>query len=484
MKLKFYLILIIITFINCSKQDTSLIPSLLFLRNLNLQRIAPSIIYNFSSVRYFNSFDKDIRLAPLIKGSEPVRIFSSPPLPDGLVLDSKTGIISGSPTSTKLIKEQIYKISISNSYGSASTEIKLQIGQPDFYTESRSEICYNNTAEIPCGSDANFPRQDAEFPKPERVNEFHKNYTFEDYPNDYIFVDKNRAISWSCAIGQKGKDCSDSSEVVFNNGIFESTYTEAVNYCSSLNSKNVFNGFAGKKNWRLPEIDELQTLVHYNKFPAIKSEIIPSSIDSSKCDNYWSNTPVLNDNNRAWVIDNTSSSSSGIIITKTKSTNSNSCYHCVSGLTSLKPNFADNNDGTIFDARTNLVWQKCSAGLNNDSTCTGTVSALTWSDALKYCTNLTLAGKAWRLPSISELTSIVDYTKSSTATDSIFPENSFPNTNLFSTSTTHFNASILKNSLFRISFRIYISLSAGEQRTTVPNNKAIPFNAVRCVSDK
>ncbi len=475
---------------NCSKQDVSLLPSLLLLKNINIDRRIPSISYNYNTVRYYNYFDKDIKFVPVINGSEPFRISLQTPLPDGFVMDSKTGVISGSPTSTKLIKEQTYKISISNSYGSAFSEIKFQIGQPDYYNESRLDLCYNNTVEIPCGSDPNFPRQDAEFLKSDKANDFHKNYTLEDFPNDFIFVDKNRAISWSCAIGQKGKDCADSSEVPLLSGNFSSTYEEAVNSCNALNSKNLVKGYAGKKNWRLPEIYELQTLLQYNKSPALNNEFISTSLPASTCDKFWSNTSVNSNPSLAWVLDSIATASSiagsGVSRTVNKTNDiSKSCYYCISGQTFFKPNYTDNADGTILDNRTNLVWQKCPSGFNNDQSCSGSAIGLNWSNALKYCASLTLANKSWRLPGVNELLSIVDYTKNVPSIDPIFPITTFPTTNpllFFFTSTTQISGTS-KARAYLTSFQNLGGIFGGTNQTTILI-KSNSLRSVRCVSDK
>jgi len=69
------------------------------------------------------------------------------------------------------------------------------------------------------------------------------------------------------------------------------------------------------------------------------------------------------------------------------------------------------------------VWQGCAAGLQgNDCTedvpaVTGTDEAkFTWADALVYCENLTWGGTSdWRLPSVKELKSIVDNSRSGPA---------------------------------------------------------------------
>ena len=72
--------------------------------------------------------------------------------------------------------------------------------------------------------------------------------------------------------------------------------------------------------------------------------------------------------------------------------------------------FTDRGNGTVLDRATNLVWQKCSMGLNNDSACSGTATMAIWADALTYCNTLTLAGRTWHLPNINELKSIADRT--------------------------------------------------------------------------
>ncbi|MBN2108609.1 MAG: DUF1566 domain-containing protein [Deltaproteobacteria bacterium] len=61
--------------------------------------------------------------------------------------------------------------------------------------------------------------------------------------------------------------------------------------------------------------------------------------------------------------------------------------------------YIDNNDGTITDTSTGLMWEK-SAGL----------TAYTWAQAKAYCENLILGEQSdWRLPTRNELQSIVDY---------------------------------------------------------------------------
>ena len=70
------------------------------------------------------------------------------------------------------------------------------------------------------------------------------------------------------------------------------------------------------------------------------------------------------------------------------------------------PRFTDNGDGTVTDHDTELMWTK------NADLC-GTKN---WWDATSYCWDLTLANHSnWRLPYISELSSLIDETQADPA---------------------------------------------------------------------
>ena len=70
--------------------------------------------------------------------------------------------------------------------------------------------------------------------------------------------------------------------------------------------------------------------------------------------------------------------------------------------------FKDNNDGTVWDLSTGLMWQEADDGMPRD-----------WESALSYAENLILAEYTdWRLPNAKELQSIIDYSRSPLATNS------------------------------------------------------------------
>ena len=94
-----------------------------------------------------------------------------------------------------------------------------------------------------------------------------------------------------------------------------------------------------------------------------------------------------------------------------------------------KNDFKDNGNGTVTDRATSLMWMKADsgrlkAGRNMDG-------KLNWQEALAWAENLQYAGYSdWRLPNVKELQSIVDYTRSpattnSAAIDPVFQTTSF-----------------------------------------------------------
>ena len=67
----------------------------------------------------------------------------------------------------------------------------------------------------------------------------------------------------------------------------------------------------------------------------------------------------------------------------------------------------DNSDDLVLDKETGLIWAR-------NAYLTGTT--LTWGDALNYCRGLTLGDRmGWRLPTVEELSSLVDPSRTAPA---------------------------------------------------------------------
>jgi hypothetical protein len=71
--------------------------------------------------------------------------------------------------------------------------------------------------------------------------------------------------------------------------------------------------------------------------------------------------------------------------------------------------YVDNNDGTITDKTTKLMWKKCSEGQTwKGSTCVGVAKKFNWNNALEHSGDVNTAGYFdWRLPTIKELNTLV-----------------------------------------------------------------------------
>jgi len=117
------------------------------------------------------------------------------------------------------------------------------------------------------------------------------------------------------------------------------------------------------------------------------------------------------------------------------SVNSAVCDRAASG---SDASFANNNDGTITDNCTNLMWKRCSEGLSGANCGTGSASTMTWENALARCEAMALCNNGvfaddgdcsenegvkygdWRLPNINELLSIVNYSTFSPAINATY----------------------------------------------------------------
>jgi hypothetical protein len=101
---------------------------------------------------------------------------------------------------------------------------------------------------------------------------------------------------------------------------------------------------------------------------------------------------------------------------------------------------SETGTGTVYDTRSKLTWQK-----------TVSSTVYTWADAKTYCAGLgtSLGGTGWRLPTLKELYSIVDLSRS--VAPYIDP-NAFPST----PSTAFWSASPVacpRSNAWRVNFR-------------------------------
>jgi hypothetical protein len=94
-----------------------------------------------------------------------------------------------------------------------------------------------------------------------------------------------------------------------------------------------------------------------------------------------------------------------------------SCDAENTAITATTTHLTDNNDGTITDPETGLIWKKCSEGQSwstAGNNCSGTENTYTWAAALQRAQSVnTGSGENfsqtdWRLPNVKELASIAE----------------------------------------------------------------------------
>jgi len=91
--------------------------------------------------------------------------------------------------------------------------------------------------------------------------------------------------------------------------------------------------------------------------------------------------------------------------------------------------FLDNGNGTVTDKTSGLMWKKCSEGQTwrkAGNRCEGEAAGYSWDDALNNVeimnTRSGTAGfKDWRLPTIKELATLVDYERETPIDLEMFP---------------------------------------------------------------
>ncbi len=262
---------------------------------------------------------------------------------------------------------------------------------------------------------ASVPGQDGELITP-AARSFTSPIAHSTYTNDYTTKDNVTGLIWrTCVVGRDGATCSGGGTTF--------TWYDAINACASMNSMNSGAGYAGITNWRLPSIAERMTITDYARwYPSLDSAVFPGSpVSASRA---WTSTGYAGsatDAHRFYIGTGASEQAARTIAAYTR---------CVSGGGAAR-SFTDNGDGTVTDNNTGLIWARCLYGRTYSGGCSGGATNSNWQTALANCRSL---GGTWRLPSVSELVSTLDFSRKTPAFDSTYFDT---NGNRFWTSTTY-----------------------------------------------
>jgi hypothetical protein len=112
-----------------------------------------------------------------------------------------------------------------------------------------------------------------------------QNSRYTDNGNQTI-TDNTTKLTWKkCSEGQSGNDCSTGSATTMN-------WQNALALGGS--------SFAGKSDWRLPNIEELRSIAALNCYsPSINETMFPNTSASS----FWSASPNSDGSDNAWILD-------------------------------------------------------------------------------------------------------------------------------------------------------------------------------------
>jgi uncharacterized repeat protein (TIGR01451 family) len=236
---------------------------------------------------------------------------------------------------------------------------------------------------------------------------------------DGTVTHKKTGLSWQrCSVGQTwtGSSCSGTAlKMDWNTAV--ATYENKTD-CNQ---------------WRLPRIDELNTIAEHDAFnPAINSAIFPNTPNTT----FWSASVDASYPSLAWIVE--------FGLGQNYKGSNNYAVRLVRGGQSCSvdtftptSDFTLHNDGTTTHTKTGLMWQRCSIGQTwTGSSCTVNALAMSYTSAMSETS--TLAGYSdWRLPTLNELNTIVEYTNYNPAINlSVFPNT--PNNVWFKSASVNF----------------------------------------------
>ena len=281
--------------------------------------------------------------------------------------------------------------------------------------DTGQNACYNNTVEISAPAEgAAFYGQDAQY------DGYQPSYSAS---SDGLTVDDNvTGLTWTQSPDLDGDGDIDADDKL--------TYSEFLDYVDKLNEEN----YGGYSDWRAPTIEELYSLINFegtdpnpqatsvsDLTPFIDTEYFAFAYGDLSAGEriidaqFWSTTEyvstTMDGDDTVFGVNFADGRIKGYGTTLFGEDKTEFAYF-VRGNTDYGINdFADNEDGTITDSATGLMWSQDDSGVGMD-----------WEDALAWVEEMNdanyLGYSDWRLPNAKELQSIVDYTRSPDTTSS------------------------------------------------------------------
>lgn len=184
------------------------------------------------------------------------------------------------------------------------------------------------------------------------------------------------------------------------------TWQEAMDYCDDLE-------FGAYDDWRAPSLKELFSISDFSTgWPYLNTSYFSlASGEVTKDEQFWTSdyyvgTTVEGGTNSAFGVNHVTGHIKSYAA-ESHGPVGGKYVRAVRGDDYGINEFVDNNDGSITDNATGLMWAQADNG-----------SGVHWQDALAYAESSNLAGyDDWRLPNVKELQGIVNYSYSPSAPD-------------------------------------------------------------------
>ena len=209
-----------------------------------------------------------------------------------------------------------------------------------------------------------------------------------------MLKDTYTGLSWEV---KKNKDDTINGDNLNDaDNIYSWDEAQGEDFIGGLNANN----FGGSNDWRVPSFEELLTIVSFKNNPAVLNSDFGGLITSEKY--YWTSDAEYASSARAIRVTFSNA-------TNSKFTKTHKNYVIAVRGYGLEGRMIDNNDGTITDTRTGMMWKQ---ELQE-------ASLSTWDNRNTYPGTLTDYDD-WRVPNVNELSTIVKWSVNAEFFDNFF----------------------------------------------------------------
>ncbi|QFU76239.1 DUF1566 domain-containing protein [Halioglobus maricola] len=184
----------------------------------------------------------------------------------------------------------------------------------------------------------------------------------------------------------------------------------------------------GYSDWRVPTNAQMMSIIHFgleSRPFKVDTDYFPNAIG----DFYWTSAPYRGSHGEfyAWAFQLVFGNNKNLQRYQASAVRLVRVIDPFSGSGGAEETpderYTIDENGTVTDVATGLMWAQCVAGLEGALCNSGDARSMDWGTALEYAQNSTLAGHSdWRLPNTKELFSLINFNAAEPAINlNIFP---------------------------------------------------------------